>query len=101
MKIRKILEVKVKPGRVLCLKFSDGLVGEFSFERWFNYDGLLSGLDDDEIFKQAKINEYNAVEWPGEIDLDSEILYSIVSGEKIIVDGQVVFDPNLGKDAWL
>ena len=35
-----------------------------------------------------------------EIELDSQIMYSICSNEKIVHDNKVVFDPTLGKNGW-
>ncbi|PIP95065.1 MAG: hypothetical protein COW00_17770 [Bdellovibrio sp. CG12_big_fil_rev_8_21_14_0_65_39_13] len=101
MELRKIIEVQTMPGKVLSLKFSDGTAGTLNYEQWFDYQGVFSGLVDDQIFSQVTVNEAGTIEWPGEIDLSPEVLYAIVHHQKIIVDDQIVFDPSLGKGAWL
>jgi len=101
MELRKIIEVQTMPGKVLSLKFSDGTADTLNYEQWFDYQGVFSGLVDDQIFSQVTVNEAGTIEWPGEIDLSPEVLYAIVHHQKIIVDDQIVFDPSLGKGAWL
>jgi len=101
MELRKIIEVQALPGKILSLKFSDGTAGTLNYEQWFDYEGVFSDLLSDEIFSQVAVNETGTIEWPGEIDLSPEVLYAIVHHQKIIVDDQIVFDPSLGKGAWL
>ena len=61
-------------GRVLGVTFSDGLVRELDF------DGVLVGVlrpvDDDGVFAAASVDPIaGTVCWPGEIDLDPDVLH--------------------------
>lgn len=85
----------------IYLKFSDGTEGEFNFEDYFEYDELLSPLRDPLLFEQIQISDYgHNIFWPNNLDLDTEILYSIISQKPIIVENKVVFDPHFGKKGW-
>lgn len=97
----KIIEAKAF-NKNIYLKFSDGIEGEFNFEDFFEYDGLLAQLKDPKKFEQIKIAEYgHNIFWLDDLDLDTEILYSIISKQPIIIENKIVFDPSLGKKAWI
>ena len=64
-------------GRWVRLHFSDGLVQDVNLAPVFERDGVLSAIRDDRsVFEQVRVNpESGTVEWPGEIDLDPDVLY--------------------------
>ena len=96
----KIIEVRTLNGKNLFLKFSDGKSGTFNFEDFFSYKGILAPLKDDDFFKKVTIID-GTISWPDECDFNPDVLYSIITNEKIYVDGELVFDPLLKKEAWL
>lgn len=96
----KIIEVKVLNDKNLYLKFSNGKSGSFNFEDFFSYKGILKPLSDQNFFNQVSIAD-GTIAWPNEIDFCPDVLYSIIAKEKIYHDNKVVFDPSLGKNAWL
>lgn len=96
----KIIEVKVLNDKNLYLKFSNGKSGSFNFEDFFSYKGILKPLSDQVFFNQVSIAD-GTIAWPNEIDFCPDVLYSIITKEKIYHDNKVVFDPSLGKNAWL
>lgn len=96
----KIIEVRTLDGKNLFLKFSNGKSGTFNFEDFFSYKGILAPLKDDNFFKKVTIVD-GTISWPDECDFNPDVLYSIITNEKIYVDGELVFDPLLKKEAWL
>ncbi len=101
MKNVRILEVKAS-GDSLFLSFSDGVSGAFRFDDFFDFEGQLADLKDPGLFEKVKISEHgHFLFWSDLLDLDTDILYSIISKKPIVVDDKIVFDPNLGKKAWL
>ncbi|MBC7428088.1 MAG: DUF2442 domain-containing protein [Bacteriovorax sp.] len=96
----RIIEVKTIGDKNLFLKFSDGISGTFNFEDFFSYKGILAPLQDQEFFKKVTIID-GTISWPDECDFNPDVLYSIITSEKIYVDGELVFDPLLKKNAWL
>jgi hypothetical protein len=98
--IHQIAEVKTLNGKNIFLKFSNEKSGTFNFEDFFSYKGILAPLKDEEVFKKVTIVD-GTISWPNECDFNPDVLYSIITNEKIYVDGELVFDPLLKKDAWL
>ena len=98
--IHTITEVKVIKDKVLYLKFSNGASGSFNFDDFFTYKGILSPLKDKSHFDLVSLND-GTICWPNECDLCPDVLYSIVTNQKIYQNGKVVFDPSLKKDAWI
>jgi hypothetical protein len=59
------------------LHFSDGLVQDVNLAPVFERDGVFSAIRADRsVFEQVRVDpESGTVEWPGEIDLDPNVLY--------------------------
>jgi hypothetical protein len=96
----KIIEVRVLKDKNLFLKFSDGKSGSFNFDDFFTYKGILAPLKDDHFFQQVSIVD-GTISWPNECDFCPDVLYSIITNEKIYDNDKLVFDPGLKKNAWL
>ncbi len=77
--IIRVVDVEPLDGYVIRVTFSDGAVKEIDFsEHLANARGVFTALRDPRIFSEVHINEASGtVEWPGEIDLDSEVLYGL------------------------
>ena len=73
----RITEAAPLEGRWVRLHFSDGLVQDVNLAPVFERGGVFSAIRDDRsVFDQVRVNpESGTVEWPGEIDLDPDVLY--------------------------
>ena len=73
-----VVDVIPLEGRWLRVTFDDGAVMDISLEGVFEPDaGIFTPVvEDREFFEQVRVNrEAGVVEWPGELDLDSEVMY--------------------------
>jgi hypothetical protein len=66
-------------GHWLRVEFSDGAIMDIGVEDLLSRGGDFERIRDDrELFEQVRVNpDSRAVEWPEEIDLDSEVLYGL------------------------
>ena len=101
----KIIKAKSFSNRDIEVTFDNGVHSIINFNNYFSYDGYYSFLLDINNFLNLKIEESgDYIYWINdngeEVEIDPLILYAILSQEKIIIDGKVVFDPALGKNAW-
>ncbi len=102
----KLISIKAGPKFNLYIQFENGVSGHFNFCDYYDFEFPFDFLSDARKFSQIKISPDNRqVFWLDnknkEIELDSEVLYAIISGQKIYYKDQIVFDPSLGKAAWL
>ena len=68
----------------LRLRFEDGVEGVVDVANLCPFEGVFRPLKDREQFAQARVDpELGTVCWPSGADLDSDVLYSIVTGESI------------------
>lgn len=101
----KIDSIVANKSRVIKVVFENGQSGEFNFEDYYDYVGYFSFLSDLAFFTNLQLaKSKNYAYWLNsaqvEIELDTPILYAICTKQKIIIDGNTVFDPSLGKKAW-
>jgi uncharacterized protein DUF2442 len=77
--IMRAMDVEPLEGYVIRVSFSDGAVKEIDMgDDLKNARGVFVSLRDPRIFSEVHVNETSgAVEWPGEIDLDPEVLYGL------------------------
>jgi hypothetical protein len=77
--IIRATDVKPLEGYVIRVSFSDGAVKEIDFsEDLASARGVFKALRDPRIFSKVRINDASGtVEWPGEIDVDPEVLYGV------------------------
>jgi hypothetical protein len=75
--IIKVAAVEPLDGHWLHLTFSDGAVKDVDISDVVARGGVFSAIRDQrEIFEQVRVNpDSQTIEWPGEIDLDPEVLY--------------------------
>lgn len=98
-RMTKIIKVEARDDRTIIIEYSDGIEGEFNYEDFFDYEGILEPLKDIIFFKQAKFDGA-ILEWNDEISFCPDIIRSIISNKKIMIDGIIVFDPALKKENW-
>jgi hypothetical protein len=72
-----VVDVLPLEGLWIRVTFSDGAVMDIGLDGVFNPAGIFAPvLEDRELFEQVRVNsEAGVVEWPGELDLDSEVMY--------------------------
>jgi hypothetical protein len=73
----KIQAVEPLDGHWLRLEFSDGAIKDVDLGDVLAQGGVFAPIRDRrDVFEQVRVNpESQTIEWPGEIDLDPEVLY--------------------------
>lgn len=102
----QIIKAKSNLDRTIEITFADGVYGKFNFENYFEYIGYFKFLNDVSLFLKIMVHPHgHYVYWLNEnseeIELDPAILYAICEKQPIIVNDAIVFDPSLGKQAWI
>lgn len=76
-----VVEVRALPDRQLWLRFQDGASGEVDVRKLVTFDGVFAPLADEHFFRSVRVNEETrTVHWPNDADLDSDVLYALVTG---------------------
>lgn len=72
-----ITDVEPLEGRWLRLTFSDGAIKDVDISAIIARGGVLSTVRDSRaVFEQVRVKpDSRTIEWPGEIDLDPDVLY--------------------------
>lgn len=75
--IINVTDVEPLEGLRIRATFSDGAVKEIDLSELLGAGGVFATIRDRrEIFEQVNVNpESHTVEWPGEVDVDPEVLY--------------------------
>src|SRR5436305_15088500 len=77
----QIFAVSAEPleGEWIRVEFSDGAIHDIGVKGLLSRGGVFERIRKDRgLFEQVKVNpESRAVEWPKEIDVDSEVLYGL------------------------
>ena len=72
--MRRVTSVETRPEYILAVTFDDGTRGEVSLaDRLFG--PMFEPLKDPGFFAQARVDEFGAVCWPNDADLDPDALY--------------------------
>jgi Protein of unknown function (DUF2442) len=73
----KITDVEPLGDYWLRLSFTDGSIKDIDLEAVLAQGGVFAAIHDDrDLFEQVRVNpDTRTVEWPGDIDLDAEVLY--------------------------
>jgi hypothetical protein len=71
------VEVVPLEGQWIRVEFSDGAVMEIGVADLLSRGGVFAPIRESrELFEQVRVNpESRVVEWPEEVDVDSEVLY--------------------------
>lgn len=74
-----ITDVEPLDGLRIRATFSDGAIKEIDLGDLLARGGVFTPIRDRrEVFEQVRVNaETRTVEWPGEVDLDPEVLYGL------------------------
>ena len=75
--IISITDVEPLDGFWIRASFSDGAVKEIDLTEMIGRGSVFAPIRDHrEVFNQVHVNpETHTIEWPGEVDLDPEVLY--------------------------
>ncbi|MEZ5391976.1 MAG: DUF2442 domain-containing protein [Bryobacterales bacterium] len=82
--LRDVTEARALDSFRLALRFEDGQTGEVDVRDIVPFDGVFAPLSDPDFFAQVRVNaELGCVEWPNGADLDTQVLYSRVTGQSL------------------
>jgi len=72
-----VTDVEALDGYAIRVTFSDGAVKEIDFsDQLAQARGVFLPLRDPARFAEVRVNEESGtIEWPGEVDIDPEVLY--------------------------
>ncbi|MCB1019150.1 MAG: DUF2442 domain-containing protein [Bryobacterales bacterium] len=80
--LRDVAEARALDSYRLALCFDDGQTGEVDVRDIVPIDGVFAPLSDPDFFAQVRVNaELGCVEWPNGADLETQVLYSRVTGQ--------------------
>ncbi len=81
----RIVFVKSVRDYILELEFSDGTRGQIDFRsRIVGRGGVFAPLQNVDYFQRVRVNPVTGtIEWPNEVDLDPDVLYSLVTNKPI------------------
>ena len=82
--LKDIVEVRPLDGYRLWLRFEDGAEGTVDVAKMIHFQGVFAPLRDREKFLEVRVDsEIGTICWPNGADLDPDVLYASVTGEKI------------------
>jgi hypothetical protein len=88
--MHRIVDLEVRAGHRLRLKFSDGVEGEVDLSGLVG-QGVFAAWRDPQAFAQVSIDsQTGTVCWPGGIDLCPDALYHEITGKPLPGVGQAV-----------
>jgi hypothetical protein len=75
----------------LRIRFEDGVEGTVALDEFVTFDGVFAPLRDPNEFRKVRVHpELGVVCWPNGADLDSDVLYSRITG--IPIGRKIAFD---------
>ncbi len=82
--LKDVVEVRPMDGLKLFLRFEDGAEGIVDLAESIELTGVFAPLADREHFVQVRVEpEFGTVVWPCGADLDPDVLYSRVTGQRL------------------
>jgi hypothetical protein len=78
-----VVAVRALGGHRLWLEFEGGVAGELDFERVLSFEGVLAPLRDPECSRVRVDPEWGTLAWPGDVDIDSDVLHALVEGRSL------------------
>ena len=79
--MHKIIAAKALEPFKVWIRFADDREGVVDLTDVFNSGGVFESLRDPAEFAKVRVEpEWSTVEWPGEVDLDPDGLYSRLTG---------------------
>jgi len=82
--LKDIVEAHPVGGHRIHIRFEDGTEGDVDVAQLVDFKGVFAPLADPREFRKAAVNaELGTVCWPNGADLDPDVLYAQVTGQKI------------------
>jgi hypothetical protein len=79
-----IVEVRPLDDYQLYLRFEDGVEGVVGLKELIPFEGIFAELRERSFFERVRVNpELGAIYWPNGADLDSDVLYSSLTGQTL------------------
>ncbi|HXA08259.1 MAG TPA: DUF2442 domain-containing protein [Bryobacteraceae bacterium] len=79
-----IVEVRPLDDYQLYLRFEDGVEGVVGLKELIPFEGIFAELRERSFFERVRVNpELGAIYWPNGADLDSDVLYSSLTGRTL------------------
>lgn len=77
----QIVEVQLRGGHRLFLRFDDGSQGEVDISEVVPFTGVFDRLRDPREFAKVRVDpDWGTICWPGDLDLAPEPLYERITG---------------------
>ncbi len=87
--LKDIVEVKPLPDRKLWVRFEDGISGVYDVGANVKFRGVFATLEMPEEFAKVTVNpDLGVVCWPSGADLDSDVIYAVVTCKPIAFNQQ-------------
>lgn len=81
--LRDVVEARPAGGLRLAVTFDDGIRGEIDIAGIVTFDGVFAPLKSQSEFDRVFVNrELGSISWPCGADLDTQVLYARVRGQK-------------------
>ncbi len=82
--LKDVVDVQPLEDYRLRVRFEDGVEGIIDVRDIIQFKGVFSPLNDRAYFQQVRVNqELGTIVWPNEADLDSDVLYSRITGQQL------------------
>lgn len=82
MFLRDVVAVEPRGGFRIHLRFDDGVEGDVDLGPRLSFTGVFEPLRDPGYFAQVRVDQ-GTICWPNDADWDSDVLYSLVTGQPI------------------
>ena len=87
--LKDIVEARALEAYQAYLRFEDGVEGVVDLGRLIRFEGVFAPLREPEEFARMTVNhELGTICWPGGADLDPDVLYAEVTGQRISTFGE-------------
>lgn len=85
--LRDVVEVQPAHGYRLSICFDDGVSGEVDVAEIVEFVGVFAAIKNPDYFGQVRVDpDLGTVCWPNEANIDSDVLYALVTGQPLPTD---------------
>jgi Protein of unknown function (DUF2442) len=82
--LREVVEARPAGDYKLYLRFDDGVAGVVDLSQLIEFTGVFAPLRDFRELAKVRVDpEVGVVVWPNGADLDSDVLYAVVTGQPV------------------
>jgi hypothetical protein len=82
--LKDVVQVTPLDNHRLTITFEDGVEGEIDVSTTVPFEGIFAPPADPKFFRQVRVNEeLGVICWPNGADLDSDVLYSVSTGDPL------------------